>query len=70
MYNYGVKSRKGENKDGSTKYNQDSCFFKLGLNNDKNMNVFGVMDGHGSEGHLVSQFIKNNMIINLEKLYN
>lgn len=27
-------------------------------NGDKNTYLFGVLDGHGEEGHLVSNFIK------------
>lgn len=37
------------------KTNQDSCLTKKDLTN----YIFGVFDGHGFEGHLVSQSIKN-----------
>ena len=37
------------------KTNQDSCLIKKDLPN----YIFGVFDGHGFEGHLVSQSIKN-----------
>ena len=40
---------------------------KLSFMNDKNISLFGVMDGHGSDGHLISQFIKNHLPNNIEK---
>ena len=40
---------------------------KLSFMNDKSMSLFGVMDGHGSDGHLISQFIKNHLPNNIEK---
>jgi len=56
--------------DGSHKQNQDNYFMKLKFMNDKNMNLFGVMDGHGQDGHLVSQFIKSHLPSNIEKRMN
>jgi len=33
------------------------------------MSLFVVMDGHGDDGHRVSAFIKNNIVINMENAY-
>ena len=50
-----MKSKKGKSIDiNIEKVNQDSYFGKQCFCNNKNMNVFGVMDGHGADGHLVS----------------
>lgn len=55
--NYFAASQAGKNSDGDTKTNQDSFLVLLKINNLINFNVFAVFDGHGSEGHLVSQFL-------------
>ena len=61
----------GENEDGFKKLNQDSFIMQRNINGILNFNIFGVLDGHGKDGHYVSQFvsrfiinsIKNNSII-------
>ena len=50
-------SQAGKGEDGFTKVNQDSLLvikkeYKL-----DDFNIFAVMDGHGENGHLVSQFV-------------
>ena len=60
---------KGEN--GLKKTNQDSYICEKNINGVLNFNIFGVLDGHGVNGHFVSQFvskfiinrIKNNPLI-------
>ena len=47
----------GKNEYGNTKTNQDSYLILTKINSFTNFNVFGVFDGHGPEGHLVSQFL-------------
>ena len=47
----------GKNEFGETKINQDSYLIMTKINNFINYNVFAVFDGHGKEGHLVSQFL-------------
>ena len=47
----------GKNEYGETKTNQDSYLMLTKINNFTNFNVFAVFDGHGPEGHLVSQFL-------------
>ena len=51
----------GLNDDGSVKINQDSFIIKQNINNIENYNLFGVLDGHGKDGHLVSQFCKETI---------
>ena len=57
--NYSSSTMAGTNGFGITKTNQDSYLIKIDKNNkDENEYTFGVFDGHGAEGHLVSQAIK------------
>ena len=50
-------SRAGKDETGNIKTNQDSYIVLTRVNNLKEYNIFGVLDGHGTEGHLVSQFV-------------
>ena len=54
--NYGGVSRPGKDITGQQKINQDSFVILTNINNIKNFNIFGVLDGHGTQGHFVSQF--------------
>ena len=54
--NYGGVSHPGKDSSGKQKTNQDALVCKTNINNIKDFNIFGVLDGHGPEGHLVSQF--------------
>ena len=47
----------GKDKLGKNKINQDTYIFLTSINGIKNFDIFGVLDGHGPEGHLVSKFI-------------
>ena len=51
---------KGEN--GKKKTNQDSFISERNINGVLNFNVFGVLDGHGVNGHHASQFVKKYII--------
>ena len=56
---YSSSTMAGTNGLGVTKTNQDSFIIKIDKNNNnENVYTFGVFDGHGAEGHLVSQAIK------------
>ncbi len=69
-------SQAGKEENGKTKTNQDSYLEITNINNDPNFNIFGIFDGHGTNGHLISQFIvkyiknyfesKNNPLLNLQ----
>ena len=50
-------------KDGLLdKVNQDSYLCEKNINGVLNFNIFGVMDGHGDNGHLASQFVSKFII--------
>ena len=82
LKNYGILSHPGKDTSGHQKTNQDSFTFFSNINSIKNFNIFGVLDGHGAEGHFVSRFaskfipyqiMNNPEIINLrdpEMIYN
>ena len=56
---YSSSTMAGTNGYGITKTNQDSYIIKVDKNNkNEDEYTFGVFDGHGAEGHLVSQAIK------------
>lgn len=42
------------------KVNQDSLVIKTNLG-EKSINLYAVADGHGSNGHLVSQYLVKNV---------
>ena len=56
LKNYGILTLPGKDTSGMQKTNQDSFTFITNIDNIKNFNIFGVLDGHGVEGHYVSQF--------------
>ena len=68
---YDVITQAGINKNQYKKINQDYYIISTNINKIKNYNIFGVLDGHGLYGHLISifvgRYILNNFIHN-EKL--
>ena len=62
--NYGGVSRPGKDSSGKRKTNQDALVCLTNINSIKDFNIFGVLDGHGPEGHYVSQVLKEP-----EKIY-
>jgi serine/threonine protein phosphatase PrpC len=64
-------SQAGTSENGMTKTNQDTYII---LNNIFNLkfNIYGIMDGHGENGHLVSQYVRNQIeeIFTNPKTYN
>ena len=70
IINYGGISRPGNDPSGKSKINQDSFISLTNINNIKDFNIFGVLDGHGPQGHFVSnfasQFIPSHIINNPE----
>ena len=50
-------SQAGKGEDGFTKVNQDSLLIIKKEYKLDDFNIFAVMDGHGENGHLVSQFV-------------
>ena len=68
--NFSSFTQSGKTEEGP-KINQDSFIELESINNNPNFHIFGVFDGHGSQGHLISQFMVNtikNLILNDEKL--
>ena len=62
---YGEISKKGDQKDKSN--NQDIDIIRLNIGNIKGFNLFGVLDGHGPDGHLISKFCKKYFIETLDE---
>ena len=52
----------GRNEDGLRKINQDNYIIERNINGVLNFNIFGVLDGHGINGHLVSEFVSRYII--------
>ena len=59
---WGGKSQAGKDSKGNFKINQDSFKVCENINNIKNFNIFILCDGHGVDGHHVSQFVTENII--------
>ena len=55
-------SQAGKDEQGKTKTNQDSYVMIDSIFNNPKINIFGVLDGHGSNGHLVSEYVKKAII--------
>ena len=55
--NFSFTSQPGKLKTGDSKINQDSFLIINNVNGIQNFNIFGVLDGHGVNGHLISQFV-------------
>jgi serine/threonine protein phosphatase PrpC len=59
---YATFSKKGTNEDGKEKeYNQDSSIILNNVCEIDNYCIYGIMDGHGSNGHLASNFVKEKI---------
>ena len=59
---YGNISKAGRNQNGETKTNQDTALVHPTVGNMQGFNMFGVLDGHGPQGHFVSKFCKEYFI--------
>ena len=55
-------STAGRDDDGLTKINQDTYILEKNVNGVLNFNIFGVLDGHGVNGHFASQFVSRYII--------
>ena len=56
------KSTSGKDSFGKRKINQDLYLVKINMNDIEGFNLFGVFDGHGQHGHLVSEFCRDYFI--------
>lgn len=63
----GYISQAGKGEDGFTKVNQDSYLVIQNEYNLSDFKIFGVLDGHGVNGHLVSKFVTKYFCAFLKK---
>ena len=56
LKNYGGVTRPGTDANGNEKTDQDTLVNLTNINKVKDFNIFGVLDGHGPDGHHVSTF--------------
>ena len=70
LKDFGTLTRSGSNDRDIAKTNQDSYISKTNINGITDFNIFGVLDGHGPDGHYISElaaeFIPNYIINNPE----
>ena len=69
---YSSQTRMGEIENGIPKENnQDSSIILKNVCGICGYDIYGIMDGHGSNGHLVSNFVKNKIkeYFNNKKIY-
>ena len=59
---YGQLTKAGRNQNGKTKTDQDTPLVHLNVGDIPGFNLFGVLDGHGPDGHFVSQFCREYFI--------
>ena len=52
----------GKNEYGLKKTNQDTYLIEKNINGILNFNIFGVLDGHGENGHFASQFVSRYIL--------
>ena len=75
MSNFGLKGCKsitqaGKERTGHRKKNQDNYIIEKNLNNILGFNLFAILDGHGDNGHLVSQLASKYIIKKFSKITN
>jgi len=58
-------TRAGRNHDKMIKQNQDNFFVVKNFAKIENLWFFGVADGHGQNGHLVSEYVKNHLALDI-----
>ena len=56
----------GKNEHGFKKTNQDTYLIERNINGILNFNIFGVLDGHGKDGHFASQFVSRYIIYRIK----
>ena len=64
--NYIYQSAPGKDSFGKRKINQDLHLVKINMNNIEGFNLFGVLDGHGENGHMVSRFTRDFILEEIE----
>ena len=64
---YAYKSSPGKDSFGNRKINQDIYLAKISMNDIEGFNLFGVLDGHGENGHKVSRFARDFIVEEIKK---
>ena len=64
---YGQLTKAGKNLNGETIIDQDTPLVHLNVGGIPGFNLFGVLDGHGSHGHFVSQYCRDYFIRVMDK---
>ena len=67
FYQTAARSKKGYVPYNSRKQNQDAMLVREGLNGDPDISIFGVFDGHGEFGELVSGYCRDHLPSFLEQ---
>ena len=67
---YGQLTKAGRNQNGKTKIDQDTPLVHLNVGGVSGFNLFGVLDGHGQQGHYVSQYCRDYFIRVMDKYAN
>jgi hypothetical protein len=55
------RSRTGSVRGTTKRFNQDAYFIHESFANTRNLYIFGVLDGHGTYGHNVSNLLKESI---------
>lgn len=63
---FACRTFKGRSPNKPDKKNQDSHFIIKDFVNAKEVYLFGILDGHGMYGHLVSDFVRKRLPLNIE----
>ena len=58
-------TKAGKTSDGNYKTNQDNFFVVKNFAKIENLWYFGVCDGHGQNGHMVSEYVKNKLALDI-----
>ena len=68
---YATQTRTGEESGTKKENNQDASIILKNVCDIEDYDIYGIMDGHGSNGHLVSSFVKNKIkeYFNNQKIY-
>ena len=65
MAQFAYLTRPGKTADGVSKTNQDNFFVVKNFAKIENLWYFGVCDGHGQNGHYVSEYVKNKLALDI-----
>ena len=69
LKNFKTFSLPGTKENGESKINQDTLLTLFNICDIKDFNVFGILDGHGLNGELVSNFVSKNIISQINKIF-